>query len=236
MTRFIRRHHLILLAAAVYNAAIFYPVVFMGRVLSPNDIFFNFDPWALYKPAAITHAQNALLNDAPTSYLTLMSLLRDHWAAFHWNPYVGSGIPGFGSSASAVLSPFILLPALLVPLTWVYTAIVFLKLNVPLVFGYLWLREERLGKAGATAGAAVMAGAGIYAVRWMWQITNATALYPALLWIVARSFNRRHGNVALTSVIVLAFALSGFPAAIAYGAYLCGAYALFLAIRTRSLP
>src|SRR6185295_2526540 len=130
--------------------------------------------------------QNPLLNDPPTAYLTVMSLLKSDPGAFHWNPYVASGIPGFGSSAAAVLSPFILLPVLLVPLAWVYTAIVFLKLNASFVFAYLWLREERLGRRGAAVGAIVAAGAGVYAVRWLWQITNATALYPALLWILRR--------------------------------------------------
>ena len=62
-------------------------------------------------------------------------------------------MPGFGSSASAVLSPLILLPTFLVPLSWVYTAIILLKINVAFWFAYFWLREERLGKIGAAVGA-----------------------------------------------------------------------------------
>ncbi|HWS72785.1 MAG TPA: hypothetical protein VN605_11755, partial [Thermoanaerobaculia bacterium] len=158
------------------------------------------------------------------------------WSAFHWNPYIASGIPGFGSSAAAILSPFILLPTLALPLPWVYTAIIFLKLNAAFFFAYAWLREERLGKRAAAIGAIIIAASGIYAVRWLWQSTNATALYPALLWIVRRMWNGRRTPVWLVAPIALAYALAGFPAAMAYGAYLAAAYALFLAIRERRLP
>lgn len=221
MVRRLRKHKAALIALAVYNVVLFFPVVFMGRALSPNDVFYNFHPWASVRPPGL-QVQNLLLNDPPTAYFTLMSLVKDDWRAFHWNPYIASGIPGFGSSAAAMLSPFILLPVLLVPLAWVYTAIVFLKLNAAFVFSYLWLREERLGRRNAAIGALVIAGAGVYAARWLWQVTNATALYPALLWVL----RRKRFAIAPVALLALAYALAGFPAAMAYGAYLVFAYAL----------
>jgi hypothetical protein len=229
----LRKHKIALIALAVFHFAFFFPVLFMGRVVSPNDVFYNFDPWAVQAHPPV---QNSLINDPPTAYLTLMSLAKSDWSAFHWNPYIASGIPGFGSSAAAILSPFILLPTLAVPLTWVYTVIIFLKLNVAFFFAYAWLREERLGKRAAAIGAIVIAASGIYAVRWLWQSTNATVLYPALLWIVRRMWNGRRTPIWLVAPIALAYALAGFPAAMAYGAYLAAAYALFLAIRERRLP
>jgi hypothetical protein len=233
LARRLQKHRAALLALAVYNFALFFPIAFMGRVVSPNDIYYNYYPWSTVKPAEVVLAQNSSLNDPATAYLTLMSLARDDWRTFHWNPYVASGIPGFGSSAAAILSPFILIPALLVPQTWIYTAILFLKLNASFLFAYCWLREERLGKRGSAVGAIVIAGAGIYAVRWLWQITNATALYPALLWIVRRTLNGKRNSIALVALVALAYALSGFPAAMAYGAwmvvlYLVAAYGLRL--------
>lgn len=224
MVRRLRKQKAALLALLIYNVVLFFPVAFMGRALSPNDVYLNFHPWAAAREPGI-NIQNPLVNDPPTAYYTLMSLAKEDWRTFHWNPYVAAGIPGFGSSAAAILSPFILLPVLLVPLAWVYTAIVFLKLNVSFVFAYLWLREERLGRKGAAVGAIVIAGAGVYAVRWLWQITNATALFPALLWVLRRS-KRRDTPVVVITLIALAYALAGFPAAIAYGAYLLVAYAL----------
>jgi len=222
----LRKHRAALIALAIYNFVLFFPTAFMGRVVSPNDVFYNYYPWSTVRPTELVQTQNSTVNDPPTSYFTLMTLVRDDWRTFHWNPYIGSGIPGFGSSASAMLSPFILLPALVIPEAWIYTAILFLKLNLSFLFAYLWLREERLGRRGAAAGAIVVAGAGMYAVRWLWQITNATALYPALLWLVRRSMNGKRNPPALVIAIALAYALSGFPAAMAYGAWIVALYAL----------
>ena len=203
----------------------------MGRVVSPNDVFYNYEPWATYRPASLTRIQNTLLNDPPTAYLPLMSLVANDWRAFHWNPFTGGGIPGFGSTASAVLSPFVLFPALIVPMPWVYTAMLLLKLNVAFWFAYAWLREERIGKRGAAIGAIVIAASGIYTVRWLWQITNATALYPALLWVVRRTFSGKRTSIAIVALITLCYALAGFPAAMAYGAYVVAIYAAFLFVR-----
>jgi hypothetical protein len=226
LARRLRKHRTALIALAVYNFVLFFPIAFMGRVVSPNDVFYNYSPWSTFRPAEVL-TQNSTMNDPPTAYFTLMTLAREDWRAFHWNPYIASGIPGFGSSAAAILSPFILLPALLVPSAWIYTAILFLKLNASFLFAYFWLREERLGRHGAAIGAIVIAGAGVYAVRWLWQITNATVLYPALLWVVRRAMNGKRVHAALVTLLALAYALAGFPAAMAYGTWLVLAYALW---------
>jgi hypothetical protein len=226
----IGRHRIALIAAAAFNFVFFFPLLFMGRVVSPNDVFYNFDPWSLLPHPAV---QNSLLNDPPTSLLTQIALLRQG-GAFHWDPFVASGIPGVGWAA--LISPFIVIAAFCVPMAWVYTALIFLKLNVAFFFAYAWLREERIGRRAAAIGAIIIAGSGIYSVRWLWQMTNATALYPALLWLVRRTFNGKRNSIAVTVLIALSYALAGFPAAMAYGAYMTIAYAIFLAIRFRRLP
>ncbi|MEO8383478.1 MAG: hypothetical protein ABI779_27725 [Acidobacteriota bacterium] len=233
MARLLRKHRTALIALAVANFVFFFPVIFMGRVLSPNDVFLNFSPWNQGKPLDVLHAQNSLLNDPPTAYFTLLAMAKaSPRTTFHWNPYIACGVPGFGSAASATLTPFALLP-LLVPLTWLYTAMAFLKLNAAFAFAYLWLREESLGRRGAAIGALIFACAGVYSVRWLWQITNTTPLYPALLWIVRRTFNGRRTPIVVVTLIALAYAISGFPAAIAYGAWLTIAYTVFLTVRSR---
>ncbi len=227
----LRKHQTALLAAAAFNIVLFFPVLFMGRVLSPNDVFWNFDPWALYRQGTV---QNSLLNDPPTSYYTTMQMLKTHRAALHWNPYIASGSPGMLSTG--VMAPFVLIPVLLLPLAWSYTAIIFLKFNFAFVFAYFWLREEKMGKHAAAIGAVIAAGAGPYAVRWLWQITNATAVYPALLWSVRRTLSGKRVSIAVTALIALFYALSAYPAAMAYGAYLVVAYALFIVARERTFP
>lgn len=233
MRRFIRKHQLAFLALAVYHFVFFFPVMFMARVVSPDDVFNNYEPWSIMQKADV---QNALLNDPPTAYLTVMELMKNHREAFHWNPYVGSGIPGVGSSAAALLSPFVLVPTLLLPLSWVYTVMIFLKLNVAFWCAYMWLREEGAGKRGSAIGAIVVAAAGVYAVRWLWQITNATALYPALLWIIRRTWNHKRTPIWVVAIVVIAYALTGFPAAMAYGAWLCIAYVIYLTVRYHRIP
>jgi hypothetical protein len=224
LRRRIRKHRVALIALAVWHFVFFFPTLFMQRVPSPNDVFNNFQPWATARPAEV---QNSLLNDPPTAYFTLMSLAKSDWRAFHWNPYVASGIPGWGSSAAAILSPFILLPTLALPLGWVWTGIIFLKLNAAFFFAYLWLREEGLGKRGAAIGAILFAASGPFAVRWFWQATNATALYPALLWIALRTARGKRTPLWAIGLIALAYALAGFPATMAYGAWIALAYFVF---------
>ena len=201
----------------------------MGRIASPNDVFFNFEPW---KNAQQVSAQNSLINDPPTAYYTVLSLIKTDWRAFHWNPFIGSGVPGFGST---LLAPFSFLPALLLPLPWIYTGIILLKLNVAFWLAYLWLREERLGKRGAAIGAIIFAAAGPIAVRWWWHVTNAAPLYPALLWIALRTARGKRTPVWAIGLIALCYALSAFPATMAYGAYAAAAYFVYLAIRERRI-
>ena len=225
VSRFLRRHWTALVAIAVLNFVVFFPVAFMGRVVSPNDVFYSYAPWSSLRPDA--QPQNLLINDPPTGEYTHLSLIKDDWRSFHWDPYVGSGVLGFGA-ATGVSTPIILLPVVLVPLVWCYTAMIFVKLNLAFLFAYLWLREECLGRRGAAIGAIVIAAAGVYAVRWLWPITNATILYPALLWLVRRAFNGRRTPIALVTLIAFTYGLAGFPSSMLYGAWLAAAYAVYL--------
>ncbi|MEO8215956.1 MAG: hypothetical protein ABI718_02625 [Acidobacteriota bacterium] len=233
LLRAVRKHQTALAALLLFHFVFFFPMLFMGRVLSPNDILYNYTPWSI---GASLQSQNGTFNDIPTSYLTLMTMMQRDPAAFHWNRFIASGVPGFGSAGAAVLSPFVLLPVLLLPLILVYSGIVFLKLNVGFLFAYLWLREERMGKRPAAIGAMVASGAGIIAIWWLWPLTNAAALYPALLFVVSRMVRRGRVSFLLATAIGASFALSGFPATIAYGAYLGTAWCLFLLVRLRTLP
>jgi hypothetical protein len=230
---FLRKHSIALAAIVVYHFVFFFPTIFMQRVVSPNDVFYNFEPWGHGRSAV---AQNSVINDPPTSYLTMLSLVKGERRAFHWDPFVACGIPGWGSSSAASLTPFTFLPTVALPLSWVYTGIIFLKLNVAFLFAYLWLREERLGKRGAAIGAILFAASGPIAVRWLWQATNATPLYPALLWIAVRTARGKRTPAWAVVLIALAYALSGFPATMAYGAWIALVYFLVRLRRWRRLP
>lgn len=232
LRRHLRKHRWALSLLAIVVVIVFMPTITSLRIVSPNDVYYHYDPWM---SLATVRAQNQLIHDPPLSYFTLVSLLRD-FEAFHWNRHVGGGIPGTGSAASAVLSPFVLVPALLLPLQWSYCGIVLLKLVVAFWFGYLWLREERLGKRGAAVGAIALAASGSVAVWWLWQGTNATALYPALLWAIARLARGKRNGIGALVLLGVSFLLSGYPAAIAYGFYAGAAYLVVSLARFRRLP
>ena len=153
-----------------------------------------------------------------------------------WGTLPGStsgSSPSIALRTAASLTPFTFLPTILLPLPWVYTGIIFLKLNVAFWFAYLWLREEHLGKRGAAIGAILFAAAGPIAVRWWWHVTNAAPLYPALLWIALRTARGKRTPAWAIGLIALFYALSAFPATMAYGAYAAAAYFIYLAIRER---
>lgn len=229
--RLLKKHRVALIALAVYHVVFFFPTLFMGRIASPNDVFYNFEPW---KTVRSVDVQNSLINDPPTAYYTVLALIKTDWRAVHWNPFIGSGVPGFGST---LLAPFSFLPALLLPLPWIYTGIILLKLNVAFWLAYLWLREERLGKRGAAVGAILFAAAGPIAVRWWWHVTNAAPLYPALLWIALRTARGKRTPAWAVGLVALCYALSAFPATMAYGVYAALAYFVFVVIRDRlALP
>jgi hypothetical protein len=226
--RILRKHRIALIALAVYHLVFFFPTLFMGRIASPNDVFYNWEPWkSVMRPIDV---QNSLINDPPTAYYTVLSLIKTDWRAFDWNPFIGSGVPGFGST---LLAPFSFLPALLLQMPWIYTGIILLKLNVAFWLAYLWLREERLGKRGAAIGAILFAAAGPIAVRWWWHVTNAAPLYPALLWIALRTARGKRTPAWAIGLVAFCYALSAFPAAMAYGAYAAAAYFVFVLIGSR---
>jgi len=221
--RLIRKHKYALLALVVWHFVFFFPTLFMQRVVSPNDVYFNFQPWSTYRTAP---TQNSTINDPPTSYYTMLSLVRDEPHSFNWDPYVACGIPGWGSSSAASLTPFVFIPTKLLPLSLVYGGIIFLKLTAAFLFAYLWLREEHLGKRGAAIGAILFAASGAIAVRWLWQVTNATPLYPALLWIALRTARGKRVSLWSVAFIAMSYAVSGFPAAMAYGAWIAATYVI----------
>ncbi|HWW62950.1 MAG TPA: hypothetical protein VN181_16365, partial [Thermoanaerobaculia bacterium] len=70
-----KKHLAALTAIVVYNLVLFGPVLFAGRVISPNDLIQRYDPWASMRANAVV-VENPLLLDPPASYYSLMVLLR----------------------------------------------------------------------------------------------------------------------------------------------------------------
>ena len=63
MSRFFRRHWTALVAIAVLNFVIFFPVAFMGRVVSPNDVLnMNEIKRTMNVPAALQSCHTAVVD------------------------------------------------------------------------------------------------------------------------------------------------------------------------------
>ncbi|HEX9405881.1 MAG TPA: hypothetical protein VF975_01090, partial [Thermoanaerobaculia bacterium] len=58
--RSIRKHRVALIALVVYHFVFFFPTLFLHRVVSPNDVFFSYEPWSSVRSVDV---QNSLLND-----------------------------------------------------------------------------------------------------------------------------------------------------------------------------
>ncbi|MFN2441846.1 MAG: hypothetical protein ABR517_04095 [Thermoanaerobaculia bacterium] len=231
--RIVRKHRHALVLWGIVVTLLLIPTIFSGRVLSPNDVYYGHDPWRSLREV---ETRNPLLSDPPSSWMPLWSLVKSSPESFHWIPWVGGGIPGWGSAGAAVLSPVVLLPILLVPLLFSYLAIVLAKLTVGFALAYGWLREERMGRRNAALGALLFSACGVYSVWWLWQATNATVFYPAVFWILRRAWSGRTTPILLQIGLALALGLSGFPATAIYVGWAALAYAGWLAISTRRIP
>ena len=94
---------------AIALVIIFYPLVW-GMVPSPNDIYFNYDPWR--EGSFAKFAFNSSLNDPATGYWTKAALFRHEPSTFFWNPYLACGVPGHADLLSGMLNLFVLIPTL----------------------------------------------------------------------------------------------------------------------------
>ncbi|HVS32590.1 MAG TPA: hypothetical protein VMS98_14190 [Thermoanaerobaculia bacterium] len=227
-----RKHFAALSALVVYHLVVFLPALVTSRVLSANDIYYALLPWKAMRSVI---PANGLFADSATSWWTLAVLAHAEPATFHWNPYIASGAPGFGTWTLGLLSPFVL-PAVLLPLTWFYAVIVLLKLNTAFALSYMWLREERMGKAPASIGALVMGAAGVYVCWWLWPMTNAVPLYGGLLWLIARAVRRKRVKFRWILLLAIGFATAGYPATVAYAFYAAVSLLAFLALARRWVP
>jgi hypothetical protein len=116
--------------------------------------------------------KNNLTNDTTKQILPWMQTVREQFSqnrAPLWNPYLFCGYPLLGNGQSAPFSPFFL-ATLFVPLPKQIVAMAGLKLFVALLFGYLFIKRERVPDTAALFGSVVFA----------WAIFNNSCLYYPL--------------------------------------------------------
>lgn len=231
-SRFTARFGLATLLA--FDLVLFAPLLSSGGVFSSHDFVRAHHPWRR-AGQGVLEAENRLLSDPAASGETTLVRYRQFPSGFFWNPWVGSGSIGPFHLAQGFLSPFAVLPALLLPEAGIETGILFLKFHFAFLAMYAFLRSRRFGDLAASAGAAAWAFSTGQTVWGLWMQSSVSATYPLLLMSVDRAFEERRTASALRFA-ALSFLLclsGGFPHWILYGALAAAFYAFVRSIERR---
>jgi hypothetical protein len=217
-----------------FDLVLFAPLLVTGGVFSSHDFVRAHHPWR-QGAHGVLEAENRLLSDPAASGQTTLVRFRRFPSGFFWNPWVSAGGMGPFQLAQGFLSPFVALPALLLPEAWIETGILFLKFNFAFLAAYFFLRSRRFSDLAAAAGAAAWAFATGQTVWGLWMHSSVSATYPLLLMAVDRAFEEPRTARALRfgTLSILLCLSGGFPHWILYGAFGAGLYALLRAIELR---
>lgn len=210
-----RRTALLLLVA---NLLFFWPVLFHGHVFSSHDVALASPPWR--GMSHVAEPENRLLADPATSGIPML-LAWKHWPhGFFWNPFQGGGIPGLINIVQGNLSPFFWLPAIVLPVAWIETGILFLKFNAGFLFMFVFLRRRKFSDLAAACGAAAWSWTTAEAVWWLWMHTSVSLFFPLLLFAIDLAFEQSRFSraTAIAAFIFLGFLSGGYPYWIVYGA------------------
>lgn len=218
----------------VFDLVLFAPLLSTGGVFSSHDFVRAHHPWR-EGPHGVLEAENRLLSDPAASGQTTLVRFRDFPSGFFWNPWVGGGAIGPFHLAQGFLSPFVALPALLLPEAWIETGVLFLKFNFAFLAAWAFLRSRRFSEAASAAGAAAWAFATGHTVWGLWMQSSVSITYPLLLMAVDRALEEPlHARSLRFAALAILLCLSGgFPHWILYGAAAAGIYFLVRAMERR---
>ena len=217
-----------------FDLVLFAPLLATGGVFSSHDFVRAHHPWREGE-RGVLEAENRLLSDPAASGQTTLVRYRQFPSGLFWNPWVSAGGMGPFQLAQGFLSPFVALPALLLPESWIETGILFLKFNFAYLAAYLFLRSRRFPDLASAAGAATWAFATGQTVWGLWMQSSVSVTYPLLLMAVDRALEEPRTARALRfgALAILICLAGGFPHWILYGAFAAGLYALLRAIELR---
>ena len=227
----------------VFDLILFAPLLWSRAVFSSHDFVRAHHPWRMGDTGVI-EAENRLLSDPAASGETTLVRYRRFPEGLFWNPWVSSGSIGPFHLAEGFLSPFVVLPSLLLPEAGIETGILFLKFNFAFLAAYAFLRSRRFSDLAAAAGAAAWAFSTGQTVWGLWMQSSVSVTYPLLLMAVDRALEdtgKSSGGIGAADVRAIRFgALSlllclagGFPHWILYGFVAAALYATFRAIAVR---
>jgi hypothetical protein len=204
---------------------LFGPVLFGGQFLLPLD---NLRGQAPFQELPPTDPHGNLLQGdlieltAPSLVAVRSALDLNRWPL--WNPKVGAGMPLLADPQAQAFQPLQLL-GLALPWMRAAGAVAALRVLAALVFTFLWMRRQGIGRGAATAGAFAY-GLGGFVLLWVgWPIANPAALLP--LGLYAAALCRQRGerrDLLLLTLGGFALLLGGHPETVLY------VFALLLAV------
>ncbi|MEP6995107.1 MAG: hypothetical protein ABI968_11340, partial [Acidobacteriota bacterium] len=221
----------------VFDLILFAPLLWTGGVFSSHDFVRAHHPWRT-SARGVLESENRLLSDPAASGETTLVRYRKFPEGFFWNPWVSAGAIGPFHLAQGFLSPFVALPAFLLPEAGIETGILFLKFNFAFLAAYAFLRSRRFSDLASAAGAAAWAFSTGQGVWELWMQSSVSITYPLLLMAVDRAFEepRSPRAVRFAAVALLLCLSGGFPHWILYGAVAAALYFLLRAAQHGAGP
>ncbi len=236
-----RQDLLIVLLFAVLALLFLWPVTVGGKTMLPADSAFQWQPWRSYAAqVGVDVPHNDLLNDLYLENFVWKRFIVDSLRQGQiplWNPYILTGVPFLAAGQHSAMYPFSALFYVL-PIHAAYGWFTALHLFLAALNTYILARTLRVGRIGAVVAGATFAFGGFMAVRTVFPMIVAAAVWlPLILALIERIVSRLEaGESGVLPVVpelvagALAFGmvfLAGHPEMYYYVALTSGAYAAY---------
>lgn len=206
---------------------LFAPVLVGGGVGLPLDMLRGVDPWKRLEasPGPVNHLQwDQICEFAPWQASVRRALGEGEWPL--WNRFGEAGMPLLADPQAQVLSPLVA-AAYPLPLPAAVGVTQALRVLVPLVFTFVFLRRQRVGEGPALA-ASLAYGLSGFVMLWLgWPHATSAALLPAILYALAISADRgARRDFLLVGATAFALVTAGHPETMIYPVAVGGVYAV----------
>lgn len=214
---------------------VLFPVVFLGRVISPIDTIKNSPPWQT-AGARVQVANPELLDTAGRLIPSLHVARDDLRGSAIVDSSAGCGQPGLLAWHRGMLSPLVV-----VWLGWIEPSVVpnliVLGKIVAAFFGaYLLLRHLNISRISSSTGASVFSLSSPLAANWLSPFSSTMAFLPLTLWATIRLEDcpAPRSAIAVCALAWTAMAAGGDPSAFVLCCYLSLAFFLTRAMTARA--
>ncbi len=223
---------------AVVVAALFAPVVFLGRSLQPPLYY----PYGVTDQGAYAYDGREPINTfnidlaTPAYYEWPMNALVGEqyrqWELPLWNPYQGCGTPLAAQYSTRAFFPYQIVED--ISPTWTWDFFMLGRLWLAGLFTFLFLRLLGLSRLSAFLGGIfyMFSGTFIWFIN-LEQFVNVAMVTPVLLWTAEGMWHWRWGRgVAGTAIAVALVLLAGQPEIAIYVLLLATAYVVYRVVGT----